>query len=197
MACPRIVLMGGFAGVGKTYIGRQMAKGNAAFLDKDTLCNDFTSAMLKTAGLPDSDRESAFYMTEVRPLEYKTLMQTAYQTLAASRKSVICVAPFISEFANTEWLQEQEYTAFNLLAHIDFVWVHADHDTIKTRLINRGLDRDAYKLAHWQDHQSGMHRASSAILPRLSSLTVIENNIAQDQSSALHDAIEQLKARWF
>ena len=127
----RIVI--GTAGSGKSTIAQRLAREyGAAYLDKDAMSARFVEAALLAAGYDAGDRESnAFYRDRILPLEYDSLLDVAGANLRLGRPVVID-APFSP-----------------YLSDPDFITRCA---TLQHRLRERGLERDADKLAHWDEY---------------------------------------------
>ena len=89
----RAVLVGGYAGSGKTEFGRVIARETGwAMLDKDTLTRAIVDTALVQLGSSISDRESATYLDVVRPAEYRSLEAAMTENVGCG-VSVICTAP--------------------------------------------------------------------------------------------------------
>src|SRR4051812_22582180 len=68
---PHLILIGGYAGSGKSELGRIIARETGwPMIDKDTITRPVVEAMLEAIGHSANDRESEEYMTLVRPREY-------------------------------------------------------------------------------------------------------------------------------
>ncbi|MBX6769052.1 MAG: ATP-binding protein, partial [Actinomadura rubrobrunea] len=75
---PVLVLVGGYAGSGKTEFARFLGDVSGwAFLDKDSLTRRLVERLLVSLGGDPQDRHTDLYLNEVRPLEYKCLMDAA------------------------------------------------------------------------------------------------------------------------
>src|SRR5438094_277632 len=73
-----LVLVGGFAGSGKTEFGQLLAAITGwALLDKDALTRPLTENLLLALGADPNDRETDLYKQRVRPLEYLCLLNAA------------------------------------------------------------------------------------------------------------------------
>ena len=145
-------MVGGLAGTGKTKTAKVLSKRlQAALLDKDTLTRPLVEKLLQTLGSHEHDRESEIYLREVRPLEYAILLKTAREVLDGG-SSVVLAAPFISELSNPEWLSNFEFDAQMGSITTAYIWVQADDETTRQRLIARAAPRDAWKLAHWEEY---------------------------------------------
>lgn len=146
---PRLLLVGGFPGSGKTELGRILARLTGwAMLDKDTLTRPVVEAALELVGLSPHDRESADYVTKIRPREYEALMAAGLENVECGN-SAILTAPFIKEFADTAWVQRilAQFEAHDVT--VSFVWIYCDESSMYTYMRQRGAARDAAKLADW------------------------------------------------
>ena len=145
----QFILIGGLPGSGKTHIGKILANDiNAVYLDKDTISRDFTEAMLVEIGCSSDDRESELYLAKVRDHEYSTMMKIGMENLELGN-SVICSAPFISEFKSNEWVDERVFDAEMADAEFSAIWIHVDETTANDRIVSRGASRDNWKLTNW------------------------------------------------
>jgi predicted kinase len=150
---PRVFIVIGPAGSGKTTIAQRTAKQHeAAYLDKDRVSGRFVEFALTATGHDPTDRESNdYYRANLLPLEYETLMDVAGINLRLGR-SVVLDAPFGAYFGDPDYLTR---------AAEDFQWpptaitvirVRVPQEVLRTRLTQRGLERDRWKLAHWDDY---------------------------------------------
>ena len=145
----KLVLVGGLPGSGKTHIGKILAeKARAVYLDKDSISRYFAEAMLRNLGSNPNDRESDVYLSEVRGHEYGTMMKVAMENIKL-RNSVICSAPFISEFGSSAWMRDLQFDVAKADAELVVLWIHVDDMTANDRLVSRGAGRDDWKLANW------------------------------------------------
>lgn len=146
---PHLILIGGYAGSGKSELGRIIARETGwPMIDKDTITRPVVEAMLEAIGHSANDRESEEYMTLVRPREYEALMATMVENVECGN-SVIATAPFIREFADTAWIDRIRERLTTLNAAMSLVWVHCDAETMHMYLRGRGAARDAGKLGDW------------------------------------------------
>ena len=109
---------------------------------------------LKATGHDPTDRESNdYYRDNLLPLEYETLMDVAGVNLRLGR-SVVLDAPFGAYFDEPDYLTR---------AAEDFHWppsrprwcgCRVPQGVLRDRLIRRGLERDQWKLAHWDEYWS-------------------------------------------
>jgi predicted kinase len=145
----RIVLVGGYAGSGKTELGRVLARRTGwPILDKDTMTRPLVERTLEALGQPTNDRDSDVYISQVRPLEYEALMAAAYEN-AECGVAVIVTAPFIAEFSDPAWLERERARFEDRGVTAEVVWVACDTEMMHTYIRRRGAARDAAKLADW------------------------------------------------
>jgi DNA-binding transcriptional regulator YhcF (GntR family)/predicted kinase len=151
---PRVLLVGGYAGSGKTELGRIIARQSGwSMLDKDTLTRPVLEAALEMLGLSPNDRESETYLTSMRPREYESLMAAANENVSCGN-SVIVTAPFLREFKDRAWLDRTEAMFAALNARVTVVWVYCDAKSMNTYIRHRGAARDGFKLADWKGYLS-------------------------------------------
>jgi len=146
---PSVLLVGGYAGSGKSELGRIVARETGwPILDKDTTTRPVVETALEIHGLPPHDRESETYLSEIRPREYEAVMATATENVECGL-SVIVTAPFVQELSDVAWIDRTQAKFEALGATATLVWVHCDLDTMLTYLRHRGAARDTAKLADW------------------------------------------------
>lgn len=149
---PRLVLVGGYAGSGKTEFGRTLARSTGwPILDKDTTTRPVVERALEILGQPAHDRESQTYLDVIRPREYEALMAAAAEN-AACGVSVIATAPFLNEFNDPSWIERVHAQFGTYGAKVSLVWMSSDPETMHTYLRHRGAARDAAKLAAWSSY---------------------------------------------
>ena len=101
---PSVLLVGGYAGSGKSELGRIVARETGwPILDKDTTTRPVVETALEIHGLPPHDRESETYLSEIRPREYEAIMATATENVECGL-SVIVTAPFVQELNDVAWI---------------------------------------------------------------------------------------------
>lgn len=155
-ASPRVLLVGGYAGCGKTELGRILARETGwPMLDKDTLTRPVVEAALEILGRSPHDRESAEYLSIIRPREYESLVNTMTENVKCGNSAIV-TAPFIREFKDRAWIDRVEATCVDMGAKVSVVWVHCDADTMHTYIRHRGAARDAFKLDNWTSYISSI-----------------------------------------
>ena len=151
-----VVLIGGYAGSGKTELARILAHNTGwPMLDKDTLTRPLVEVALEALGQSPHDRESHTYVERIRPREYEALMAATREN-AECGNSVIVAAPFIREFAENTWLERIQASFATLNVTTTIVWIYCDVGTMQTYLRHRGAARDSTKLADWPGYLSGI-----------------------------------------
>ncbi|GAB4590360.1 AAA family ATPase [Nocardia sp. IFM 10818] len=155
-ARPRAVYIGGYAGSGKTEVGRTLARETGwAMLDKDTLTRHVVDAALVQLGSTIADRESATYMDVVRPAEYQCLEAAVAENISCG-VSVIATAPYLRELTNPAWLERTAATLRSMGADMSVIWIRCSADSMRSYIERRGAARDTWKLAHWEQYLAGV-----------------------------------------
>lgn len=153
---PTAILIGGYAGTGKSELGRMLAHETGwSLVDKDTITRPLVEMALETMGGSPHDRESDTYLSTVRPREYEALSMTAEENIGAGA-SVILSAPYLKEFTDQSWLLRTRSELEAAGARVVFIWVTCDLDSMLMYLRKRGAARDAAKLSHWSEYAAGL-----------------------------------------
>ncbi|MFA1546775.1 AAA family ATPase [Actinomadura chokoriensis] len=154
---PVLVLVGGYAGSGKTEFARFLADLSGwALLDKDALTRRMTERLLISLGADQHDRHTDLYRTQVRPHEYRCLMNAAYGNIDCG-VSIILAAPFITELNNPNWLPRLTHRCQAKGVDVTSIWVHSDIDTMHEYIELRDAARDGWKLANWDEYTAGLN----------------------------------------
>ncbi|WP_018683682.1 GntR family transcriptional regulator [Actinokineospora enzanensis] len=149
---PVVLLIGGYAGSGKTELGRILARETGwPMLDKDTLTRPVVEAALEFVGCSPNDRESETYLHSIRPREYEALHNAVTENVQCGNNAIV-TAPFIKELRDESWIARTRATFAALNADLTFVWVHCDLATMLTYVRHRGAARDASKLDNWSTY---------------------------------------------
>ncbi|MFC4912228.1 AAA family ATPase [Actinomadura gamaensis] len=153
-AGPILVLVGGYAGSGKTEFARFLSDLTGwAVLDKDAMTRRLTERLLISLGGDPHDRHTEFYKAEVRPHEYRCLMNAAYGNIDAG-VSMILSAPFIAELHTLGWLERLTHRCQARGVEAAAIWVNSDRDTMHEYIETRDAPRDRWKLSHWDEYTS-------------------------------------------
>jgi predicted kinase len=181
------VIVGGYAGSGKTEFSRRLAQLTGwALVDKDSITQAVVRAALRSAGESPDDRESHFYRSTLRPAEYQAVWDTTYENVE-SGNSVIMVAPFTSELRDSAWCRRAGVAFGDLGAIVHAVWVRCDPASMRARILRRAEPRDTGKLARWDQYLAGLDLAYTPAMPH----TIIENSLS---SEPLRQQAERLAA---
>lgn len=152
----QLTIVAGYAGSGKTETGKLLAQATGwALIDKDTITRAIVEGMLDRIHGDPHDRQTQAYLTHVRPLEYQCLMRAGWENIECG-VSTILSAPFLREVRDPEWLASVQRRCVYLGARLEIVWVLSDIESMRERLIGRNAERDAWKLANWDEYLAGI-----------------------------------------
>ncbi|MBF6227126.1 ATP-binding protein [Nocardia abscessus] len=153
------VVVAGFPASGKSTAAAYLAEVlGAPVLDKDRFAPLLEeSVMQKLTGDP-YDRDSETYRTLVGPGVYDGIIRTGL-TVAATHP-VVLDAPFLStirqaaarEMSLSDHLRD--YTGLAESVPLVTIWLDAAAPLIRARMIARGAERDAPKLADWETYRT-------------------------------------------
>ena len=166
-----MIVIGGHPGSGKSTLGKLLAKQlHYAFLDKDEITASFAEALLQCLGCRRTDRESSTYVQQVKPLEYRSLLEAAYAQLEVGQ-SVVCAAPFTTPFHQPHAMECIGDTAGFYGARLRMIWVHASEAERHRRVVQRNADRDVWKIGYWHEYVQLL----PARLPEVENMVLTEN----------------------
>ncbi|SNT61053.1 Predicted kinase [Streptosporangium subroseum] len=158
---PILVLVGGYAGSGKTEFSRFLSDITGwAFLDKDSLTRCIVERLLVSLGGDPNDRHSDLYLKEVRPLEYRCLMEAAWDNLNVGTSAILS-APFITELKDEAWFTRLENRCAAKGIDVAAIWVRCDPESMREYIEFRGAARDAWKLGNWERYADGLDTDTS------------------------------------
>jgi len=153
MSDPSVCVVIGTAGSGKSTVAQRLARQRgAAYLDKDAMSARFVEAALLAAGYDPGDREAnRFYLERILPLEYDSLLDVAGANLRVGRPVVID-APFSPYLSDPTFITAAAKRFEWPTVGVEVVRVRVSPTTLQERLRKRGLERDRFKLAHWDEY---------------------------------------------
>ncbi|MFG3145315.1 AAA family ATPase [Streptomyces sp. NPDC048243] len=154
---PTVVLVGGYAGSGKSELAKFLGGLTGwPILDKDSLTRPLVDQLLVSLGGEAHDRSSDLYRDKVRPLEYRCLMEAAWDNLNCGI-SAILDAPFITEFAKADWMQRFQNRCRSKRVSVANIWVECDIESMREYIEFRGAARDAWKMESWDEYAMGLN----------------------------------------
>lgn len=170
-----VIIIGGYAGSGKTELGRILSRmTNWPLLDKDSVTRPMTEAALALAGQPITDREGEIYLSKIRPAEYETLTLVMLENVECGNNAII-TAPFLKEFRDPGWFERIKDATDSSFAKFTFVWVYCNPETMQQYVRHRGAARDTWKLNHWDEYVSQIDFGVRPVVPHI----VIDNSHGQ------------------
>ncbi|GAA3163555.1 hypothetical protein GCM10017688_07780 [Streptomyces ramulosus] len=170
---PVLILVGGYAGSGKTELARFLVQLTGwPLLDKDPLTRPLVERLLVALGGDPNDRHTSLYREKVRPVEYDCLMQSAMANITCGISTVLS-APFIAEMTSAAWMQRLTNRANSLGVDVYPIWVRCDEESMKEYIGFRSAARDAWKLQRWDEYMDTIDLDLRPAVPHL----VVDNQL--------------------
>ncbi len=156
-SAPRLILFAGHAGTGKSTLAKkalpliiEKTGEDFFFLDKDTVYGDFSAHVMGLTTQNPNDRDSPFYLENLRDWEYKGLIDIARENLLLG-VNVILIGPFSKEIQSGKMFDAQKL-GVPALTSIQVAWIDLEEREAKKRMEVRADPRDEWKLAHWEQY---------------------------------------------
>ena len=154
---PRLILFAGHAGTGKTTLAKKALPliidrtGEDFFLlGKDTVYGAYSAHVMELTTHNPNDRDSPFYLENLRDWEYAGLIAIAKENLQLG-VNVILVGPFSKEIQSGRMFNPEELGVPSV-SSIKIAWIDLDENEAKHRMEKRADPRDEYKLQHWDQY---------------------------------------------
>ena len=166
---PRLILFAGHAGTGKSTLAKralpliiEKTGEDFFFLDKDTVYGAFSAHVMELTTQNANDRDSPYYLENLRDWEYQGLIDIAKENLLLG-VNVILVGPFSKEIQSGRMFSPQEL-GVPPQTTIQIAWIDLEESEAKKRMEKRADPRDEWKLAHWSQYakrrtEPPVHRA--------------------------------------
>lgn len=141
---------------GKTKLSKKLATEikHIVYLDKDTLI-PLSKQVFAVAGQP-YNRSSDFFEKEIRDYEYDVILDLAFEALKYE-DLVMVNAPFTREIRDDEYIGNLRKKLAEYNAKLSVIWIVTDPEVCHQRMIDRGSDRDTWKLEHWDEYMSSLN----------------------------------------
>lgn len=181
-----ILFVLGHACSGKTYLAKQwiqhsLNKGEPwCLMDKDTIGETFSKALLTAYGLSINDRDSPEYKKYVRDLEYQACLDVIREQVSLG-VNVVVPGPWTKELKNGDlFINEKLDIPENV--RLKHVYLDIKSEIIKERLIKRNHRRDEWKMNNWDIF------AKTLEMPKIvleKNLLIFNNEDTKDQLKVL------------
>jgi len=152
-----------------------------ALLDKDTMYGSFVAATLKAGERPPGEREGPWYDEHVKAHEYAGMSATARE-IRSYGCPVLLSGPFTRQIHDpSHWRSWVDGLGGGT---VRLIWVRADADTLRHRLIARESGRDSGKLADFAAFTARMRLNDPPAVPhavidnRLTAVTPLADQLA-------------------
>lgn len=156
-SAPRLILFAGHAGTGKSTLAKkalpliiEKTGEDFFFLDKDTAYGAFSAHVMQLTTQNPNDRDSPFYLENLRDWEYQGLIDIARENLLLG-VNVILVGPFSREIQSGRMFNAQAL-GVPPQTTIQIAWIDLDEAEAKKRMEKRADPRDEWKLTHWNQY---------------------------------------------
>ena len=156
-SAPRLILFAGHAGTGKSTLAKralpliiESTGEDFFFLDKDTVYGAFSAHVMELTTQNPNDRDSPYYLQNLRDWEYRGLIDIARENLLLG-VNVILVGPFSKEIQSGHMFSP-EALGIPAQTKISIAWIDLKESEAKRRMEKRADPRDQWKLTHWDEY---------------------------------------------
>lgn len=156
-SAPRLILFAGHAGTGKSTLAKkalpqiiEKTGEDFFFLDKDTVYGAYSAHVMELTTNNPNDRDSPFYLENLRDWEYSGLIDIARENLLLG-VNVILVGPFSKEI-NSGKMFDPQALGIPAETSIRLAWIDLAEDEAKRRMEKRADPRDNWKLTNWSQY---------------------------------------------
>jgi predicted kinase len=154
---PRLILFAGHAGTGKSTLAKkalpliiERTGEDFFFLDKDTVYGAYSAHVMELTTQNPNDRDSPYYLQNLRDWEYRGLINTARENLLLG-VNVILVGPFSKEIQSGRMF-DPEALGIPPQTNISIAWIDLAESEARLRMQKRNDPRDEWKLKHWGEY---------------------------------------------
>ncbi len=147
----KLILVASPPACGKTFVSELLANAlkPCTYLDKD----DLAPLLRRSFELQGQElnMDGTFYLENLHFAEYDTILRIALSSLRFEN-TVILNAPFCKEVRDSDYMRrlKEQINAYN--ADLVLIWVIAPVEICYQRMKQRNSDRDALKLANWNEY---------------------------------------------
>jgi len=156
-SAPRLILFAGHAGTGKSTLAKkalpqivEKTGKDFFFLDKDTAYGAFSAHVMGITTGNSNDRDSPYYLENLRNWEYSGLIDIARENLLLG-VNVILVGPFSREIKDGVMFSPQAL-GIPPETSIQLAWIELEEKEARRRMETRADPRDDWKLANWDQY---------------------------------------------
>jgi len=150
----KLIIVVGLTGSGKSTVARVIANQlGSCFIDKDTVTKKFTERFMEATYHDPNDRESEFYMRNIRPVQYEVLFDIVRENLEIEN-NVTMTATFLEEVKDPLFIEKlvKKYPKSFENVSIFVVFIKSNRNIEKERLLRRSATKDNWKLKNWDSY---------------------------------------------
>jgi energy-coupling factor transporter ATP-binding protein EcfA2 len=155
------IFLCGPAGCGKSTLAKDLvpvlntlAHGPFCLLDKDTMTDPLSEALLHSLTGCGLDRDGPAYKAHARDREYESVLDTAKENMELGL-NVVLPGPWSKEIASGA-VFDPKRLGFSQRDKTLVVWLHVAENDRLGRILARGNPRDAYKLDNWSSYAKSL-----------------------------------------